>query len=79
MILDPYGRPILNLRVSVIDSCNLECFYYHREGYCPTEGLTSKEKIILLAEVASKLGVRYVKITEGSLCSGGISRRQSQE
>lgn len=65
MVLDRYGRPLLNLRVSVIDSCNLECFYCHREGHCPAKGLMSREELVLLVDVASELGVRYVKLTGG--------------
>jgi cyclic pyranopterin phosphate synthase len=65
LVFDRYGRPVLNLRVSVTDSCNLECFYCHREGYCPTRNIMSKEELLLLVEVASELGVKYVKLTGG--------------
>ncbi|MEM2123182.1 MAG: GTP 3',8-cyclase MoaA [Candidatus Bathyarchaeia archaeon] len=65
MIFDRYARPLLNLRVSVIDSCNLECIYCHREGYCHIGGVMSGGELLQLVEVASELGVRYVKLTGG--------------
>jgi len=68
-IKDKLGRPIHDLRISVIDSCNFRC------GYCmpgdrqyeflePAQRL-SFEEIIRLARLFSGYGVRKLRITGG--------------
>ena len=32
MLIDTFGRPVTNLRVSVTQRCNLRCIYCHSEG-----------------------------------------------
>ncbi len=69
MITDGFGRPVLNLRISVTQRCNFHCPYCHREGQelnprgQPVE-MTSEE-IIRLAKVAIGLDIRRIKLTGG--------------
>ena len=66
MIRDPYGRPVNNLRISVTQKCNLNCFYCHREGETEAPSTEmSPDEIATIVEVASRLGVRKVKLTGG--------------
>ena len=66
MICDNYGRPTLNLRVSVSQRCNLKCPYCHREGEAPSPSTEmSVEEIIRIVRVALSLGVSSVKLTGG--------------
>lgn len=65
MVLDRFSRPLLNLRISITDSCNLECFYCHNEGQFLAHSLMSPEEILTIARVATNLGVENVKITGG--------------
>lgn len=69
MIKDSFGRPLLNLRVSVTQRCNLHCPYCHREGEEKRVGnfvteMTSEE-IVRIVRVAVSLGMGRVKITGG--------------
>jgi len=65
-MIDPQGRTITNLRISVTQECNLNCPYCHREGeYNGYGDEMSVEKIKKLVESASKLGIKWVKITGG--------------
>ncbi len=66
---DNYGRPVLNLRISVTQRCNLHCPYCHREGQeKPIEDkfveMTPNE-IARLVRVAVNLDIRNVKLTGG--------------
>ena len=66
LITDPYGRPVDNLRVSITQSCDLRCFFCHREGeprQTPIE-MTPKE-IGRVVAVAAGLGVNRIKLTGG--------------
>jgi len=68
MVKDPYGREITLMRLSVTQKCNLNCFYCHREG---EDNKNKGDKEISVSEikrivrVASKLGIKKVKITGG--------------
>ncbi len=66
MILDEYGRPVLNLRISVTQRCNLRCPYCHREGEVanPSTEMT-KDEIVRIVRVAVGLGISRVKLTGG--------------
>ncbi len=64
-LVDPHGRPVTSLRISVTQRCNLACFFCHREGeHDPGAEMTPPE-IGRLVEVAAELGVAKVKITGG--------------
>lgn len=66
MLLDAYGRPVTNLRISVTQRCNLRCIYCHHEGENDFSGEElEKEDIIKIVRVARDFGVRKVKITGG--------------
>lgn len=65
MIYDNYGRPTLNLRISVTQGCNLRCPYCHREGETSPSTEMSLKEILRIARVALGLGISRVKITGG--------------
>lgn len=69
MMKDSFGRPLLNLRVSVTQRCNLHCPYCHREGEEKPVGNSvtemTLEEIVRIVKVAVRLGMRRVKITGG--------------
>ena len=64
-LVDPFGRRVTSLRVSVTQRCNLACFFCHREGEHDPSGEMTPEEIGSLVEVASELGVTKVKVTGG--------------
>ncbi len=69
---DLFGRPLRDLRISVIDNCNFRCSYcmpaeIFGEDYVflsPDEML-SFDEITRFARIAAELGVRKIKITGG--------------
>jgi len=64
-LVDPFGRHVSSLRVSVTQRCDLACFFCHREGeHAPGKEMTPLE-IGRIVEVASELGVTKVKVTGG--------------
>jgi len=65
MIYDDYGRPVLNLRISVTQRCNLNCPYCHREGETDPSTAMSGEEIVHIANIALDLGISRVKLTGG--------------
>lgn len=68
MIRDNYGRPTLNLRISLTQRCNLKCVYCHREGQTPATTFSiemTPDEIIRLTRLALSLGISRVKLTGG--------------
>jgi cyclic pyranopterin phosphate synthase len=68
MLIDPFGRKINYLRVSITDRCNFRCVYCMPEQGFPAtpkeENLTADE-IARIVRVAAFLGMRKVRITGG--------------
>ncbi len=65
-LIDPYGRPINSLRISITQRCNLNCFFCHQEGESGAGGEeVTVDEIEAIAKTASSLGIRRAKITGG--------------
>lgn len=67
-VVDALRRPMRNLRVSVIDRCNLRCRYCMPEEeyrWLPRSSLLTFEEIGRLVEVFAGLGVDRVRLTGG--------------
>jgi len=67
-LADAFGRPLLNLRISVTDCCNLRCRYCMPEeeyGWLPREKLLSFEEISELAGIFTEVGIEKVRLTGG--------------
>lgn len=67
-MIDPFGRSIRYVRISVTDRCNLRCSYCMPNGYLGgerPEDILSYEEIARLAEAMVGLGVRKFRLTGG--------------
>lgn len=67
-LVDPFGRRISYLRVSVTDRCNLRCTYcMPEEGvrFGPRESVLSYEEILMVVRACAELGVTSVRLTGG--------------
>jgi cyclic pyranopterin phosphate synthase len=71
VLTDKCGRPLLNLRISITQRCNLRCDYCHKEGEEITscsrgtaEEMTADE-IVRIAGIAVSLGIARIKLTGG--------------
>lgn len=73
LLVDAFGRPLTDLRISVTERCNFRCLYCHNEGQgsrvappqAPHEDEMTVQEIERLVRVASEIGVRRVKYTGG--------------
>src|SRR3978361_2256358 len=66
-IIDPFGRSITYLRVSVTDRCDLRCVYCMSEDmtFLPRSDVLSLEELDRLCGAFIRLGVRKLRITGG--------------
>jgi cyclic pyranopterin phosphate synthase len=69
VLKDNCGRPLLNLRISITQRCNLRCDYCHREGEGCCAGGTTQEmtvnEIARVSRIAISLGIARTKLTGG--------------
>ncbi len=71
VLIDSCGRPLLNLRISITQRCNLNCDYCHKEGEeiasC-TRGTAEEmtvDEIVRVSRIAVGLGIARIKLTGG--------------
>src|SRR6201991_4294288 len=66
-MIDPFGRSVEYLRVSVTDRCDLRCVYCMAENmtFLPKKDLLSLEELDRLCSAFVELGVRKLRITGG--------------
>ncbi|HVR27998.1 MAG TPA: GTP 3',8-cyclase MoaA [Thermoanaerobaculia bacterium] len=66
---DTLGRPLEDLRISVIDRCNFRCSFCmpagHSYTFLPKSEILTFEEIARLARVFAALGVRKLRLTGG--------------
>src|SRR5690625_3644780 len=71
-VLDKFGRPIRDLRISVTDRCNFRCTYCMPKEifgndyvFLPKDELLTFEEIERLAKIFASLGVKKLRLTGG--------------
>ena len=66
-MVDPFGRTIRYLRVSVTDRCDLRCFYCMSEDmtFLPKKDLLTLEELDRLCSAFVAKGVRKIRLTGG--------------
>ena len=64
-LLDPYGRPVNSLRISLTQRCNFNCFFCHHEGEHDSGDELTLEEVERIVKIVSEQGVRKVKLTGG--------------
>lgn len=68
MFIDPFGRAITYLRISLTDRCNLRCVYcMPKDGlqWQPRADQLSVDEIVRVVETAAQGGVQRVRLTGG--------------
>ncbi|HEY0837169.1 MAG TPA: GTP 3',8-cyclase MoaA [Azospirillum sp.] len=66
-LIDPFGRPVSYLRVSVTDRCDFRCVYCMSEdmSFLPKAEVLTLEELDRLSSAFVKLGTRKLRLTGG--------------
>lgn len=66
-MIDPFGRKIEYMRVSVTDRCDLRCRYCMPKGInrLPSADILTFEEIAEVCAAAASLGIKYIRLTGG--------------
>ena len=65
---DRFGREIDYMRISVIDSCNLNCYYCNPQDNnknCQAINILSVKKVLCIVREATRLGITHFRLTGG--------------
>ena len=65
---DRFGREIDYMRISVIDSCNLNCYYCNPQDNnknCQAINILSIKKVLCIVRAATRLGITHFRLTGG--------------
>ena len=67
MLMDPFGRAITYVRISVTDRCDFRCVYCMSENmtFLPKKDLLTLEELARLCGSFADLGVRKIRLTGG--------------
>jgi cyclic pyranopterin phosphate synthase len=64
-LVDPYGRSVESLRISLTQRCDFNCFFCHQEGENNPGAEMNPNEIEYIVKTASELGIKKVKLTGG--------------
>ncbi|MCY4523603.1 MAG: radical SAM protein, partial [Halobacteriovoraceae bacterium] len=66
-LVDPHGRHIHKLRLSLLDACNFRCVYCmpHNPKFLPPEQLLSRKDIKKISGILVNLGIDEIRLTGG--------------
>ncbi len=65
---DGFGREIDYMRISVIDSCNLNCYYCNpcdNNEHCHALNILSVKEVLCIVRAATRLGIKHFRLTGG--------------
>ena len=65
---DGCGREIDYMRISVIDSCNLNCYYCNpcdNNEHCHALNILSVKEVLCIVRAATRLGIKHFRLTGG--------------
>lgn len=65
VVKDKYDRPILSLRITLTNRCNVNCIYCHHDGMRSSKNEMTPDEIYKICQIAKKIGVRKIRLSGG--------------
>ena len=63
--LDKYERPIISLRITLTNRCNVNCLYCHHDGMVRSKDEMTADELYTICKIAKKLGVKKIRLSGG--------------
>ena len=63
--LDKYERPIVSLRITLTNRCNVNCLYCHHDGMVKSKDEMTADELYTICKIAKKLGVKKIRLSGG--------------
>ena len=65
VVKDKYERPIISLRITLTNRCNVNCLYWHHDGMVHTKDEMTPDEVYRICKIAKKIGVRKIRLSGG--------------
>ena len=65
VVKDKYERPILSLRITLTNRCNVNCIYCHHDGMVKSKDEMTADELYTICKIAKKIGVRKIRLSGG--------------
>ena len=65
VIKDNFDRPILSLRITITNRCNVNCIYCHHDGMKSSKNEMTPDEIHKISQIAKRIGVRKMRLSGG--------------
>lgn len=65
VVHDKYERPILSLRITLTNRCNVNCLYCHHDGMVRSKDEMTADELYTICKIAKKIGVRKIRLSGG--------------
>ena len=63
--LDKFDRPIVSLRITLTNRCNVNCLYCHHDGMVKSKDEMTADELYIICKVAKNLGVKKIRLSGG--------------
>jgi GTP 3',8-cyclase len=64
-VKDNFKRPLISLRISITNRCNVNCFYCHHDGIMAQNYEMTAEEMERTCKVAKSLGIEKIRLSGG--------------
>ncbi len=65
VVKDKYERPILSLRITITNRCNVNCLYCHHDGMVKSQDEMTADELYQICKIAKKIGVKKIRLSGG--------------
>ncbi|MBR4447618.1 GTP 3',8-cyclase MoaA [Methanobrevibacter sp.] len=65
VVRDKYERPILSLRITLTNRCNVNCLYCHHDGMVKSKDEMTADELYTICKVAKNIGVKKIRLSGG--------------
>lgn len=65
LAIDKFQRPIISLRISITNRCNVNCFYCHHDGMLPYDYEMTPLEIEKIVRAAKEIGIEKIRLSGG--------------
>lgn len=64
-IKDRYQRPIISLRITLTNRCNVNCLYCHHDGMVTSKDEMTADELYTICKIAKNIGVKKIRLSGG--------------
>jgi GTP 3',8-cyclase len=64
-VRDKFERPLISLRISITNRCNVKCFYCHHDGIVPQNYEMTSNEMQRIVKVAKEIGIEKIRLSGG--------------